>query len=134
MPFGLMVELHVESGISGIEAACHTVGHLGAFLIEIFVGHHQLVDLAERKHGAEPERGCRMGVYKCVAYEKAVFMGNENFLLGENHTADAVGGAGHAFTVELTDVLVSVGAVNSALIAVQTEIERSPVLDYRNVH
>ena len=62
-----------------------------------------------------------MGIHKSVADQKTVFMGDENFLFGENHSTDAISGAGHALTVELADVLVTVGAVDATLIAVDAE-------------
>jgi len=56
-------------------------------------------------------------------------VGDEHLLLGEDHSSHAVGGTRHALAVKLTDVFVSVGAVDAAAVAVESEIELRAVLD-----
>ena len=71
-----------------------------------------------------------MGLNQGVADQNSVFLGDEDFFFGQDHAAHAVGHARHVLAVELTDVLVAVGAVDAALVAVDAQIERSTVLDH----
>ncbi len=68
-----------------------------------------------------------------VADQDAVFVLDEDFLLGENHPPDAIGGAGHTLAVKLAYVLVAVWIVYATLVAVQPQVEWGAVLDDRLV-
>ena len=68
-----------------------------------------------------------------VAYENAVFLGDEDFLFCEDNATHAVGHAWHTLAVELTDILVAVGRIHTAAVAVNAQIERRPVLNNRLV-
>ncbi len=63
-----------------------------------------------------------------VSYENAVFMGYEHLLLGEDHAAHAVSGAGHALAVKLAYVFVAVWTVYASAVAVESEIELRSML------
>ena len=69
-----------------------------------------------------------MSLYKGVAYEDSVFVAYEYFFLGKNYASHAVCHAGNALAVKLTYILVPVGAVDAATVAVKAEVERCAVL------
>lgn len=79
------------------------------------------------------QRCRRMGLHKGVAYEYTIFVSDENLFFGEYDASYAVGGARNALAVKFADVFVAVGAVYSAFVAMNSEIERCSVLYHRLV-
>ena len=132
-PLGLARELHVERGETFVHTCRHAVVGRQDFAVEGIVGHTQRVALAESEERPELQRRGRMGLHERVADKDTVFVRDENLLLGQYHAAHAECGAGHAFTVELTDIFMSVGIVDSTLIAVQPQVEGRAVLNHRLV-
>ena len=133
MPSGLVTHLHIKCGITIIKAAWDTIGNFGTFLVKAIVFHTQFARIAECQERTELQCCGRMSLYKCVTNENAIFVRDKNFLFGENHATNAIGCAGHALTVKLTNVFVPVGAINTTAITVNTEIKRRTVLYYRLV-
>ena len=72
-----------------------------------------------------------MGIQKSVADKDTVFVLDEDFFFGQDDAAHAVSSPGNALAVELADILVTVGVVDTSLITVQPKIEGRAVLDNR---
>lgn len=68
-----------------------------------------------------------------VANQQAVFLRDEYFLFGQDYATNAIGHARYIFAVEFANVFVTVGAVDTALIAVNAQIEGRTMLNYRLV-
>ena len=60
-----------------------------------------------------------MCLYKCVTYENAVLIGDEDLFFGQNHSAHAICGPWYALTVKFSYILVSVGAHDTTAVAMQ---------------
>ncbi len=129
-PFGLAVELHVHAGIIRIQAATDTVFAFGTLAVDGSVLLYQRIHLSERKERTELQCGGRMRFDERIADQNAVFVGYEDFFLGEDHTSHTVCGAWHAFAVKFADIFVPFWIVDSAAVAVQAKIERCSVLYY----
>ncbi len=127
-PCRLVGKLHEQARITVVEACRHTVVDLGDFGVDGVVGHTQGVGVAESEHRTEAQCGGRVGLDKCIADEDAVLIGDKHLFFGKDYAANAIGCAGHAFTVKLTYVLMSVGIHDTAAVTVQPEIEWRAVL------
>ena len=70
-----------------------------------------------------------MGIDKRVADKDTVLVRNEDLLLFEDDAAHTVGSGGHSLAAILTDVLVSIGAVGVAFVAMQSQVKGGTMLN-----
>ncbi len=125
-----MVELHVKRRKPLIETCCHAVVHGFNLTVYGIVGHAKAVYFAKGEEGPEAEGCGRMCLDKSVANKDSVFLADKNLFLGENHATHAICHTGYGLTIELTDILVASRRIHTALIAVQTEVEGSAMLNH----
>ena len=129
----LVAKLHVERRIALIHARGDTIWHLAVIATGHRILHTQVIGIAEGEERAELQRRPGMGVNESVTDKNTVLVGDENLFLLQNHATHTIGGCGHPLAVILADVLVPVGTVNVALVAVQAKVERRAVLNHRLV-
>ena len=134
VPLRPVVELHVKPRIARIETHRNSVGTFGTLRIELVVGLHEGVRLAESQMGPQPEHCRRMGLDEGVADQQTVFVAYEDFLFGQNDTADAIGCPRNALAVIFADIFVPLMGVDTPLIAVEIEVERRAVLNNGDIH
>ena len=127
-PLDLLVELHIQLGIAGVQTCGDSIGHFTYVTVERTVFDTQFVGVAEREKWTELQLGVRVSLDKSIFYQDAVLVRYKYFLFGQNNTAHTECHRGYSFTVKFTYVFVSVGRENISLILVQSEIEGRTVL------
>ena len=89
--------------------------------------------VAESEEGTQAKRRLAVRLQEGVANERPIDVVAEDELLAQHDPADAVGRRGYDVDVVLTDILVSLGAEDIALILVDPDIEGHAVLHDRQV-
>ena len=125
---GMLVGLHVEVGVALIHRCLDSVVH---FLV-VAAGHRvlmcQFVGGTECEEWPQTQRGHRVCVKQCVAYEHTVVEVLEHFFFLQYHSAHAVYGGWNLVPRTLAYVFMAVRAEHSASISVQSEVEFRSVL------
>ena len=124
----LVIELHVEGGIPRIHARRNAVGRFLVFTTGHTVFYTQVVGVAESKKRAELQGSLGVSLDQRVTYQDAVFVGDEDLLSFQYHTAHAEGVGGHTLTIILTYILVSIRAEHITIVLVDAQVEGGTVL------
>ena len=126
----LFVELHEQLRITGIHAGFNAILYqlVVAACLRIFV--RVLAHTAECQERAESECSCRMGIDQGITNQNPIFMMYENLFFTKDDTSYTIGSCGDIFTVELSNVLVSVRTEVVPLILMQPQVELRTVLNY----
>ena len=129
----VLVHLHIEPGIPGVETAGDAV--LAAFVFT--VGGIVLVSVfshrAERQEGLQAQRRLRMAVDQGVTDDDAVLEMLKHLLSLEDHAAHSVERGGHLERIEFSDVLVTSGSEVVTAVFMQSQVEFCTMLYDRGV-
>ena len=76
------------------------------------------------------ECGLGVRIHQRVSNHDAILACDKDFLAFQNHSSNAEGVSGHFFAVVFSYVFVAVGTIAVVVILVQSQVERSSVLDH----
>ena len=129
VPFGFLAELHVQVGISLVQAHLDSVFHLFVATVGYTVFVCPLPYTAEGQEGAQTEGGGRVGVKQCVTDMDSMDGAFKDDFFFQQYAAYAIGPRGNLFPFKTDDVLVTLGAVVLSLVFVQAKVEFCAMLD-----
>ncbi len=124
------VKLHEKLRITVVKACGNAVvGRIDGF-VDGRVFHAEVVGIAEGQERPQLQGCGRMGILQGITDEDAVLVRDKHLLLGEYHTADAVGYNRHTLAVKLAYVFMTVRTENIIAVLMQAQIERRPMLNH----
>ena len=126
-------ELHVQLRITWVHTCLDALVHLRKVSAgrRIFV--RELSNATECQERFETQSGFRVCIQQRIAYQDSVFVVLENHLFLQQHSTYSIDSRRNFVTIELANILVSIGTEMIALIFVQTQVERCTMLDDRNI-
>ena len=126
----LLVELHIEVGVTGVHTGLDTVVHLLVIAVYVQILVCVLAYAAECEERTESQCGRRVCVHQCVSYEYAVFVVLEKCLFLQNNASHPVPCGGHFVALVFSNVLVTSGGEVVSLIFVKPQVELCTMLYY----